>query len=248
VVVTAAAQDQWRLLDVQAHDTRLSQLAHRERTLPEHEQAAQLAARLAEVRDELVRARTAATDVGRELLKAENDVEQVRQRAARDQARLDSGQGSPKDLAALQHELGALAQRQSVLEDVELEVMERQESAEAAVATVAAEQERLTGELEAVQARLDTAVAGIAEESEKERQARETAASGQPADLMALYERVRQHSGGVGAARLYQRRCEGCRIELTPNDIGRIRAAGENEVVRCDECSRILVRTPESGL
>ena len=59
---------------------------------------------------------------------------------------------------------------------------------------------------------------------------------------------MRQNAGGVGAARLYQRRCEGCRLELPPSDINRIRAAAENEVVRCEECGRILVRTPDSGL
>jgi predicted nucleic acid-binding Zn-ribbon protein len=248
VVVTAAAQDQWRLLDVQAHDTRLAQLAHRQRTLPEHEQVTTLTARLAEVRDELVAARTAATDVGRELLKAEADVEQVRSRARRDQTRLDSGQGAPKDLSALQHEIEALAQRQSVLEDAELEVMERQEVAEATVATVTAEQERVAAELEAAQARLDEATAGIGEESAKERSARESAAAGLPADLLALYERVREKSGGIGAARLYQRRCEGCRLELPPNELGTIRAAADDVVIRHEECGRILVRTAESGL
>lgn len=247
-MVTAAAQDQWRLLDVQAHDTKLAQLEHRRRTLPEHAQVHELTARLAAVGDELVVARTAATDVGRELIKAEGDVEQVRQRAKRDQARLDSGQGSAKDLTALQHELEALAQRQSVLEDVELEIMERQEAAEAAVAAVTAEQERLSAELAAARARLDETTAGIQEESAKEAQERAAAASGLPGDLLALYERVRQNAGGVGAARLYQRRCEGCRLELPPNDISRIRTAAENEVVRCEECGRILVRTPDSGL
>jgi predicted nucleic acid-binding Zn-ribbon protein len=247
-VVTAAAQDQWRLLDVQAHDTRIAQLEHRRRTLREHAQVAELSARLAEVRDELVVAKTAATDVGRELVKSENDVEQVRTRAKRDQARLDSGQGSPKDLSALQHELEALAQRQSVLEDIELEVMERQEAAEAAVAAITAEQERLTGELDAAQARLDEAVAGITEESGKEQEARASEAAGLPDDLLALYERVRRNAGGVGAARLYQRRCEGCRLELPPSDISRIRTAAEDAVIRCEECGRILVRTPESGL
>jgi predicted nucleic acid-binding Zn-ribbon protein len=248
VVVTAAAQDQWRLLDVQAHDTKLAQLAHRQRTLPEHEQVKQLTARLAEVRDELVKARTTATDIGRELVKAEADVEQVRSRARRDQQRLDSGSGSPKDLSALQHEIEALAARQAVLEDAELEVMERQETAEATVAAVTAEQERVAAELAAAQTRLDESTAAIGEESAKEQAARESAAAGVPAELLALYERVRKNAGGVGAARLYQRRCEGCRLELPPNDLSRIRTAAENEVVRCEECGRILVRAPDSGL
>jgi len=247
-VVTAAPQDQWRLLDVQDHDTRLNQLAHRRRTLPEHVEAEKLNARIMQVADELVNARSAARDIGRELTKAEADVELVRQRAARDQARLDSGQGNAKDLQALQHEIASLAQRQSVLEDAELEVMERMEAAETAVSAVAAEQGRLEAELAEVTARRDAALAGVEEEETTVRRARENAAAGLPADLLALYEKIRESSGGVGAARLKARKCEGCRMELNPTDLSRIRTSEENAVVRCEDCRRILVRTPESGL
>ena len=55
-------------------------------------------------------------------------------------------------------------------------------------------------------------------------------------------------TGGVGAAMLRARRCEGCRLELNPLQIQHIRAAAADEVVRCEECRRILVRTGESGL
>jgi predicted nucleic acid-binding Zn-ribbon protein len=54
----------------------------------------------------------------------------VRDRAARNQARLDAGTGTAKDLQALQHELVSLARRQGELEDIELEVMERAEGLE----------------------------------------------------------------------------------------------------------------------
>jgi predicted nucleic acid-binding Zn-ribbon protein len=247
-VVTAAAQDQWRLLDVQAHDTRLSQIAHRQRTLPEHVEIAQLEARLAAIDAELVLARTAATDLGRELAKAENDVEQVRQRAARNRARLDSGQGNAKDLQGLQHELESLAARQSVLEDVELEIMERQETAEAALSAAAGERDQVGQQLAEVHERRDKQVAALDAEAATERQTRENAAAGVPNALITLYEKIREQSGGVGAARLYQRRCGGCQLGVPPNDLNRIRSAPENEVIRCEECQRILVRTAESGL
>ncbi|HET9658341.1 MAG TPA: C4-type zinc ribbon domain-containing protein [Kineosporiaceae bacterium] len=246
--MTAAPQDQWRLLDVQAHDTRLAQLAHRRRTLPEHAEVERINGLLTAVGDRLVAARTVASDVGRELTKAEADVEQVRQRAARNQSRLDSGQGSAKDLQAIQHELQTLAQRQSVLEEAELEVMERLEAAQARVAEITAEQERLSGELADVIARRDRLVADLDDEATAERAARENSVAGLPADLLALYEKIRESAGGVGAARLYQRRCEGCRLELNTIDLGRIRAAAADTVVRCEECRRILVRTADSGL
>jgi predicted nucleic acid-binding Zn-ribbon protein len=247
-VVTAAAQDQWRLLDVQGHDTRLSQIAHRQRTLPEHAQIEQLEARLASINAQLVVARTAYTDAGREAAKAETDVEQVRSRIARNQARLDSGQGNAKDLQGLAHELESLAARQSVLEDVELEIMERQEAAENAVKTAGVEFEQAQQELTAAQAQRDNQLAELEAEAETERRGRDNAAAGVPVDLIALYEKIRTQSDGVGAARLFQRRCEGCRLGIPPNDLSRFRSAPENEVIRCEECRRILVRTAESGL
>lgn len=247
-MVTAAPQDQWRLLDVQAHDTRLAQIAHRRRTLPQHAELEKLAAAVKLNGDELVAARTVEQDVARELAKAETDVEQVRQRAARDQARLDAGQGSAKDLQALQHEIATLAQRQSVLEDAELEVMERLEAAQARVAEAEAEAARLEGVVSEVTAARDTELAALDDEARSEESGRTNAAAGVPADLLKLYDRIREGSGGIGAARLTQRRCEGCRLELNATDLGRFRAAAEDAVLRCEECGRILVRTAESGL
>ncbi|HEY6796472.1 MAG TPA: C4-type zinc ribbon domain-containing protein [Kineosporiaceae bacterium] len=246
-MVTAAPQDQWRLVDVAEHDTRLGQLAHRRRTLAEHVEAERLGKRLAQLGDELVAARTRVADVTRELAKAEADVELVRQRAIRDKARLDAGQGAPRDLQALQHEIESLAQRQSVLEDAQLAVMERLEAAEGGVRALEAEQERAAAEQAEVLARRDAAIAALDDEVGAVSRARADAVSGLPADLVALYEKIRA-SSGTGAARLRARRCEGCRIELNAVDLGRLRTAPEDAVLRCEECGRILVRTPDSGL
>ena len=76
-----------------------------------------------------------------------------------------------------------------------------------------------------------------------------TALSAQiPEDLLALYEKVRVPNGGMGAAMLRQRRCEGCRMELASSEISALRTAAPDMVLRCDNCRRILIRTPESGL
>lgn len=245
-MTTAPAADQRRLLDVQALDTRLAQLAHRRRTLPVHAELEAVEARRSAVRDQLVAAETIASDVARELSKAEQDVEQVRQRTARNRARLDSGQGSAKDLQALQHELGSLARRQSDLEDVELEVMERAEQAQAAVQALSAERDELAERHGEIVQRRDAEVAQIDGEIERVTAERASAVSGLHEPLVVLYEKVRGQQAGVGAAALRGRRCEGCRLELNPTDLQRIRGAGEDEVVRCEECRRILVRVPES--
>ncbi|MZE80002.1 hypothetical protein GTY57_24440 [Streptomyces sp. SID5475] len=247
--LNAEPADQIRLLDVQALDVRLSQLAHKRRTLPEHAEIQTLEADLAQLRDLLVAAQTEESDTAREQTKAEQDVDQVRQRAARDQQRLDSGAvTSPRDLENLQHEIVSLAKRQGDLEDVVLEIMERRESA----------QERareLTGRVESVEAKLtdaatrrDNAVAELDQEVASLTKEREVVSASVPADLMKLYEKLRVQQGGVGAARLHQRRCEGCRLELNITEVNDVRAAAPDQVLRCENCGRILVRTPDSGL
>ncbi|NKY38851.1 DUF7581 domain-containing protein [Cellulomonas septica] len=244
-MTTAPAADQRRLLDVQELDTRLDQLAHKRRTLPELARLLELDAQLADLHTALVTSRTAAEDLRRELAKAEADVEQVRSRAARDQARLDSGQGSAKDLQALTSELASLARRQGDLEEVELEVMERLEAHEGALAEVTKAYDALVAQKQAVEADRDAAFRTIDADAERVRGERATAAEGLDAGLVTLYERLRGQLGGLGAAPLRGRRCEGCRLELNPLDLDAIRSKGEDQVVRCEECGRILVRLPE---
>ncbi|MGZ4696243.1 MAG: zinc ribbon domain-containing protein [Oryzihumus sp.] len=239
---------QWRLLDLQALDTRLDQIAHRKATLPELKELAALEVQTGALDSELVRARTAHGDVQREVAKAEADVQLVRDRAARDQARLDSGQGTAKDLQALQHEVASLARRQGELEDVELEVMERTEALEARVRELEAARAELTVKVDALEAARDKALADLDAEAAQVSANRANVVPGVGEDLVALYEKIRANSGGVGAAALHQRRCEGCRLELNQVDINRIAAAADDEVLRCEECRRILVRTSESGI
>ncbi|MCF8528271.1 MAG: nucleic acid-binding protein, partial [Candidatus Nanopelagicales bacterium] len=68
------------------------------------------------------------------------------------------------------------------------------------------------------------------------------------ADLLSLYNKIRAEQGGVGAAALHRGSCQGCRLTLPPTEIEELRAAAPDAVIRCEECRRILVRTPESGL
>jgi hypothetical protein len=238
-----------RLLEVQALDTRLDQLAHRRRTLPELAEIARLESDLNRLRDLVVAAETERSDIERERAKAESDVAQVRARADRDQKRLDAGQvGSPKELQSLQSEIASLQRRQAELEDVELAVMERLDDVETRLVQLRSDLERVQAEHATATARRDTAFGEIDAEDAALRTDREKTSTGLGEDLVALYEKVRAQNGGIGAAALQHRRCQGCRLELNTTDIGRIRAAADDEVLRCEECRRILVRTSESGL
>ena len=244
----AAPALQQRLLDLQVHDSALARLEHRRRTLPELAVIAAAESRMAGLRDAVVRAETELGDLDRDLRRLENDVEQVRQRSTRDQQRMQSGAVPAKELESLQHEVESLARRQSDLEDAELEVMEQREQAESRAAALRAEVSSLEAERDAAVSARDKAYGEFDASAAEDVAARTAAAAELPADLLALYERVRAASGGVGAAELRHRRCEGCRLELAGSELRAARAAAPDEVLRCENCRRILVRTPESGL
>ncbi len=194
-------------------------------------------------------AQTEESDTAREQTKAEQDVDQVRQRAARDQQRLDSGAvTSPKDLENLQKEIVSLAKRQGDLEDIVLEVMERRESVQERVAELTERVGSVQGRIDDATARRNAASAEIDAEAATVTKEREVIAGSVPADLLKLYDKLREQQGGIGAAKLYARTCQGCRQELAITELNEIRTAAPDTVVRCENCRRILVRTAESGL
>jgi predicted nucleic acid-binding Zn-ribbon protein len=126
--------------------------------------------------------------------------------------------------------------------------MERAEAAAGRVSALQAERASVTAHLERTTADRDDALRLLGADHDEASAARAALAGDLPADLVVLYEKIRASSSGTGAARLHQRRCEGCHMELNPTDLQRIATAPPDEVLRCEECRRILVRVPESGL
>ncbi len=248
-VVKASPEAQLRLLDLAALDTELGRLDHRRRSLPELAELAALNAQSGVTGDELVGAETELADLDTEQTRAERDVEQVRTRIERDRQRLDAGQvSSAKELESLQGEIQSLLRRQGDLEEVVLELMERRESLETRRDSLTKTRDELASSAAAVTARRDAALGEIDEQAAKASASRASLAAEESTELLALYDKLRQQHGGLGAAALRHGRCQGCNLSLNSSDLAVIRAAAPDEVLRCEECRRILVRTPESGV
>lgn len=245
----AAATAQTRLLQLQSIDTAIAQLDHRRRSLPELAAIAERQVVRRRQAEELIAANTAVSDLELDQAKAEDDLVPVRQRLQRDQQRVNDGTVSdPKQLNALLDEIEHLKRRIVALEDDELEVMERLEAATGVRDQLVADRAAGEGELRALISARDTQFAELDAELAGQRSQREGLVAELPADLVDLYDKVRAKSGGVGAAALVQRRCAGCQLQVNAADLVRYRHASPDEVLRCEECNRILVRTAESGL
>ena len=220
--LNADPASQARLLDLQALDSSLDRLDHRRRTLPELATIDELTSRLREVSDALVTAETLESDLARDQRKAEGDVDQVRQRSDRDQQRLDAGQvSSPRELENLQSEIGSLctAPVRSRGRRARDHGAPRN-GAGRSMSSLVSERDKLTGELASVTSRRDELFGEIDAEIAASRAARAAVAPDVGAELLALYEKIRASSDGVGAAALHRARCEGCHLTVNPAELG----------------------------
>lgn len=246
MALTAAPEDQALLLDLQAIDTRLQQLAARIAKLPEEAALIALVAERDEVQRSLVEQNGTLEDARLELARIESDVAVVEARAARDRERLATS-SSVKDVEALEQELAALAGRQSDLEDIELAVMELVDERETAVAATKARLAELAEAIAAATADRDAALGVIEDERIAASAARKGLEARIPADLLALYEKQRARYG-TGASHLRGGVSSASGVALNGTDLERVRAAAPDEVLLCPDSSAILVRTAESGL
>ncbi len=236
--------DQEKLLELQAVDAAMDRAAHRARTLPERARAVELERQLERQRERKVLAETRATDLGRAVARAENDVASVRARAERDRQLLASGTITvAKHLADMEHEVESLGRRQADLEEAELELMEELEQAEAETVEAAAAVRATGEELQRTVDERDAQLAALRQEHSELSGERAGMASGIPTELLAVYDRLRSGGADVAVARISRDSCGACRLQLSHADVASINAAPPDEVVRCPECSAIIVRS-----
>jgi predicted nucleic acid-binding Zn-ribbon protein len=238
---------QRKLLELADTDAELARVEHRRRTLPELAEIAEAEKSLRTRKDAKVANETTLGDLNREVKRQEKEIDAVRAREDRDRALLAGGTVSSKQMTDLEHELNTLQRRQTTLEDELLELMERREAVELDGQHAAVELAKAEEAYADAANRRDQALADLDSTFARRTADREKLAPEFPQPLIDLYERVRK-SRGIGASLLRQRRCGACRIELDRSAISRISTAPADEVVTCEECGAIMVRTPESGL
>lgn len=246
MALKASPDDQALLLDLQAFDTKLSQLDHRAKSLPELGTLADLAKEHETLRLALLEQTGAADDIRLELSRVESDVEVVEARIGRDSERLQ-GSSSVKDVAALEQELAALRKRLGDLEEIELTVMERLEEQQAVVDATTAKLADVRARTAEVEAARDAALATLAGERTTAAAGRRTIEGKIPAELLALYEKQRSRYG-TGASLLRGGVSLASGVRLLEDELQGIRAAAPDDVLICPSSDAILVRTDESGL
>ena len=238
----ASASDQRSILDIARFDQQTTSLRHKAAHLPELAELVSTNVKANNARDLRIAAETELSDVKRELLRAEADVEQVVSRIVRDETRLNAGSATPKELEQLQHEVGTLGVRRAELEEVELEIMMRVDEINERITTLKDEESAHAAVITDLEIRKENALATFNNELERITKDRAETVNGIEKTFVELYEKVRASSGGNGAAALVAGTCMGCNLSINTVELKRMAEIADDEIVRCEECQCLLVR------
>ncbi len=238
----ASSAQQSHILELQLLDSEVMQANTKLKSLPEIEQLLHIDKRITSANEELAQVKAEADQIALELRRGEVDVETVTDRIKKDEARLSSGNATPKELEQLQHEVESLKKRQADLEEIELEIMVRAEASSARVNTLTTDLSSLETLKSEINQRLATATTDINLLILSKTTARNEVVAKIEKPLLDLYEKIRASNGGIGAASLVSDKCNGCNLTINAVEMNRIKALAADELLRCEECRRILVR------
>ena len=238
----ASVAQQSLILELQSIDNEIMQANTKLKSLPEIEQLLHIDKRITTATDELAVVKAEADQIALELRRGEVDVETVTDRIKKDEARLASGNATPKELEQLQHEVGTLKKRQEHLEEIELEIMIRSDAIVARSNTLNTDLASLQTLKDEISGRLKNATGEINKVIADKNTARNLVANQIEKPLLELYEKIRAASGGVAAAALVGNKCNGCNLAINAVEMERIKSLSKDELLRCEECRRILVR------
>lgn len=235
--------EQQELLTVQAHDTRLDQLAHKRRTLPERAGLNEVAAERERIQSERAEIEETAGGLRREQKRLEDEIALGEAKIAEENERLYSGDmTSPKEAQAITEEIESLKRRVGDLEEEALGLLIELEPHEERLGELAAADEALDERAERLQADLTVAEAEVDAEVSEVESERASAVAGVGSELLAEYERLRTDLGGVGVAKLENKACSGCHLALSAVEYDRVKKQPTDAIVHCVECGRLLVR------
>ena len=238
----ASVEQQNLILQLQYFDDEIMQANTKLKSLPEVEQLLHIDKRILTATEELATVKAEADQISLELRRGEADVETVTDRIKKDEARLSAGTASPKELEQTQHEIETLKKRQLALEEIELEIMIRSEAVNERLQLLTTDLASLETLKSEINQRLTTATTEINLVILAKQKSRSELTPNIEKALLDLYEKIRGANSGVGAATLVGSKCNGCNLAINAVEMERIKNLAADELLRCEECRRILVR------
>lgn len=238
-------KDQLALLDLQELDSKIAKLQFQLKKMPQLAQLAELKEKDQVLDAKKTKLSVLQADKKRENTSLENDLAAIENRKITQQQRLDSGQGSPKELVSLQEEIQQMNRRSQDLEEQMLTVMGQLENLEGIEAEIAQRKAEYAQEITRLKGEVGAEESQISAQLEQLGNEREQKAVGLDAELLDLYEHVRNRTGGVGAVKVVAGRPVGYDLAFSVAETARLRAAKPEEVITSEDEGYLLIRCPQ---
>lgn len=228
------------LLDLQVVDLAIDRLSARKRALEGGDE-------IAAVRGEADAAERAYGELklqidamDRDGAKFEHEIDSLSQKAAAEEKRMfDGSVANAKELESMRHEVENLRRRMSEREDELLALLEQREELETRANAARAEAEEGRVRVQHVAGDAGDEILRIDGDLTTQGAERVRLAATIDPEVLALYDDLRAHKKGVGAAALVDGVCQGCHETLSSVELDHVRHA--DGVQRCEHCRRILV-------
>lgn len=224
------------LLKLQQLDDEIAALRADEESIPQKKQ--DLEEGLAALKGRVEEAKEQSIDLAKKRKEQEIELEGAGDKIGKFQSQLFQVK-SNREYEALQHEITALKEKSSKIEDEILETLERSEEVSKAIK---AEEEALKGEAErsqAEQARLDKELKELTDAISVKNDERERLVANLDRMLLKRYDRIRESKGGLAVTSVENGACGGCFRRIPPHEMQNLKK--DDQIITCEGCGRIII-------
>ncbi|MEC7117764.1 MAG: C4-type zinc ribbon domain-containing protein [Actinomycetota bacterium] len=231
------------LLEVQEKDSQILAANHEIKELPERKEIEATQRKMLEL-DQALKAKESEVHENNRIQKRlEDEVATVEERIENQKRKLYGGEViAVKELQALEMDIDSLKERQIAIEDQIIEVMELNEPIQNEIQNLSTQQEENKENEANLFKVLQEAIKKIELRINQIKVEIVHLTNDLPNELISEYESLRSRPGHVGIARLVNRTCHGCNLELPAVEVDRIKKLSEDSIINCEECGCILVR------
>ena len=239
----ATSENLHALLQVQEKDSQILAANHEIKELPERKEIEATQRKMLEL-DQALKAKESEVHENNRIQKRlEDEVATVEERIENQKRKLYGGEViAVKELQALEMDIDSLKERQIAIEDQIIEVMELNEPIQNEIQNLSTQQEENKENEANLFKVLQEAIKKIELRINQIKVEIVHLTNDLPNELISEYESLRSRPGHVGIARLVNRTCNGCNLELPAVEVDRIKKLSEDSIINCEECGCILVR------
>ena len=231
------------LLLVQEKDNQILALQHQIKRLPEREEIQTKEEEKSELLNQIQTVQSELHENERVQKRLEDEVATLEDRIQRQQNKLYSGEVKAiKELQALEADIEGIKERQIVVEDQIIEVMELNEPIIERIKELKNTKDGLEGTITELQKSLMQSEQGLETLTTQAEEERDELTKDVQEELLGIYDNIRRQPGRVGIALLSGSTCRGCHLDLPAVEVDRIKKLPNDTLINCEECGCILVR------